>query len=85
MTELKKDAAHYLVGSSLTTQYLELSHHAFERVLDVGDGVLRVTLTLAVQPMVAALQFLAIELRELGHTKQGVHVGSGMSERQLPL
>ena len=62
MTELKQDAAHHLVGPALTTQHFELSHHAFERVLDAGDRVLRITITLAVQPMVAALQFLAIQL-----------------------
>jgi hypothetical protein len=33
----------------------------------------------------AALEFLAVELREQGHTKQRVHVGSVVSERQLPL
>ena len=58
---------------ALPAQHLELIHHAVQRKGDAGDGGAGVTVTLAVQLMVAALEFLAIELREQGHTKQGVH------------
>jgi hypothetical protein len=83
--ELVEDAAHDLIGTALTAEHLELSHHTVERHLDAGDGVVGIAVTLAVQPEVAALEFLAVEIREQGHTEQRVHVGSSVSERQLPL
>ena len=85
VAELVEDAAHHLIGAALTAEQFELSHHAIERDLDAGDGVVGIAVTLAVQPEVAALEFLAVEIREQGHTEQRVHVGSGVSERQLPL
>ena len=85
MAEVIEDAAHHLVGPALAAEHLELIHDPVERELDTGDGVLGVAVTLPIQSEVAALEFLAIELREQGHTKQRVHVDSGVSERQLPL
>ena len=85
VTELIEDAADYLIRSPLPTEHLELRHHAIEGDLDAGQRVAGVTVTLAVQLMVAAQEFLAVELREQGHTKQGVHVDSGVSERHCPL
>jgi hypothetical protein len=73
VAELVEDAADDLVGTSLPAQYFELRHHAIEGEFDTGQGMSRVAVTLAVQLMVTALEFLAIELREQGHTKQGVH------------
>ena len=73
VTEVIEDAADDLVGASLTAQHLELIHHATEREFDAGDGVPGVAVTLAVELMVTAHEFLAIELREQGRTKQGVH------------
>ena len=73
VTELIEDAADDLVSPALPAQHLELIHHAVQRQSNAGDGVVGVTVTLAVQLMVAALEFLAIELREQGHTKEGVH------------
>ena len=74
MAEVIEDAAHDLVGAALATQQFELSHHPVKRVFDAGNGVVGVAITLAVEAMVTALEFLAVELREQGHTKQGVHV-----------
>ena len=85
VTELVEDAAHHLIGAALTAEQLELSHHTVEHNLDVGDSGVRVAVTLAIQPNMAALEFFAVEVREQGHSKQGVHVVSGVSERQLPL
>jgi hypothetical protein len=85
VAELNEDAAHHLVGPALAAKHFELSHHAVERDFDAGDRVMGVAIALAVQAMMAALEFLAVELREQGHTKQRVHVGSVVSERQLPL
>jgi hypothetical protein len=85
VAELVEDAADHFVGAALAAEDLELSHHAVESDLDAGDGVVGIAVTLAVQPEVAALEFLAVEIREQGHTEQGVHVGSSVSERQLPL
>lgn len=80
VAELVEDAADDLIGPSLPAQDFELGHHAIESDLDAGDGGAGVAVTLAVQLMVAALEFLTVELREHGHTKQRVHVGSGVSE-----
>ena len=86
VTEVIEDAADDLIGAALAAQQLELIHHAVERELDAGDGVPGVAVTLAVELMMTALEFLAIELREQGHTKQGVHDDfSGVSERHSPL
>lgn len=85
VTELVEDAAHHLVGTTLTAEQLELSHRTVERDFHAGHGVVGITVTLAVQPDVAALEFFAVEIREQGHTEQRVHVVSGVSERQLPL
>lgn len=85
VTELIQDAADHLVGPAVPAEDLELCHHAIERHFDAGNRGAGVTVTLAVQLMVAALKFLAVELREPGHTKQGVHVDSGVSERHRPL
>lgn len=85
VAEVIQDAAHHLIGSALTAEQLELVHHPVERELDTGHGVLGVAVTLPIEPEVAALEFLAIELREQGHTKQRVHGISGVSERQHPL
>ena len=74
VTELIEDAADHLVGSALPAEHLELRHHAIECHLDAGHRGAGVTVTLAVQLMVTAQEFLAVELREQGHTKQGVHV-----------
>lgn len=74
MAELIEDPADHLVRAALPAEHFELGHHAVEGHLDTGDGGTGVTITLAVQLMVAALEFLAVELREQGHTKQGVHV-----------
>ena len=73
VTEMIEDAADDLIGASLTAQHLELIHHAAEREFDTGDGVPGVAVTLAVELMMTALEFLAIELREQGHTREGVH------------
>jgi len=85
VTEVIEDAADHLVGPALAAEQLELIHHAIEGVLDAGDGVVGVAITLPIEADVAALKFLAIELCEQGHTKQGVHGISDVSERQLPL
>lgn len=85
VAEMIEDAADHLVGAALTAEQLELIHHAIEREFDAGNGVVGVTVTLPIEPDVTALKFLAVELREQGHTKQGVHGISGVSERQLPL
>jgi hypothetical protein len=74
VTEVIEDAADDLIGAALAAQELELIHHAVERELDAGDRVPGVTVTVAVELMVTALEFLAIELREQGHTTHGVHV-----------
>ena len=74
VTELIEDAADDLVSPALPAQHLELIHHATECELDAGDGVPGVAVTLAVELMVTAHEFLAIELREQGHTTHGVHV-----------
>ena len=82
VTEMIEDAADDLVGAALTAEQLELIHHPIEREFHARQRVARVTVTLAVELMVTALEFLAIELREQGHTKRGVHgVISGVSER----
>ena len=73
VTEVIEDAADDLVGTALAAQQLELIHDAVERELDAGNGVAGVAVTLAVELMMTALEFLAIELREQRHTKQGVH------------
>ena len=70
VAEVIEDAADDLVGAALPAQQLELIHHAIERELHAGDGVTGVTITLAVELMVTALEFFAVELREQGHTKQ---------------
>lgn len=70
VTELVEDAADHLIGPALAAQQLELVHHAVQRQCDAGDGMAGVAITLAVQLMVTALEFLAIELREQGHTRQ---------------
>ncbi len=80
MTELIEDAADHLVRAPLPAEQLELGHRAIERELDTGDGVAGVAVTLAVQLMMTALEFLAIELGEQGHTKQGIHVGFGVPD-----
>jgi hypothetical protein len=80
VAELIEDAADHLVCTALPAEHLELAHHAIERHFDARHGGMGVTVTLAVQLMVTALEFLAIELREQGHTKQGVHVDVGVSE-----
>ena len=85
MAEVIEDAAHHLVGPALPAKHFELSHHAVEGVFDAGNRVMGVTIALAVQSMMAALEFLAVELREQRHTMQRVHGGSCVSERQLPL
>lgn len=85
VADVVEDAAHHLVGAALTAEQLELVHDPVERELDAGKGVLRVAVTLLVQADVTALEFLAIELREQGHTKQRVHGVRVLSERQLPL
>jgi hypothetical protein len=85
MTEVIEDAADHLVGPALATEQLELIHHAIERELDAGNGVVGITVTLPIEPDVTTPKFLAVKLREQGHTKQGVHDISGVSERQLPL
>lgn len=85
VTEVIEDAADDLVCPALPTQHLELRHHAIESDLDSGDGVTGVTIALAVELMVAALELLAVELGNQGHTKQGVHVDVGVSERHFPL
>lgn len=85
VTELIEDPADHLVGPALTTEHLELRHHAIEGDLDAFDGIAGVTVTLAVELMVTALEFLAVELRDQGHTKQRVHVDWGVSERHFPL
>ena len=86
VTEVIEDAADDLVGAALAAQHLELIHHATECELDAGDGVPGIAITLAVELMVTALEFLAIELREQGHTKQGVHDDvSGVVGATLPL
>jgi len=73
VTEVIEDAADDLIGTALAAQQFELIHHAVERELDTGDGVPGVAVTLAVELMMTAPEFLAIELREQGHMKQGVH------------
>lgn len=85
VAEVIEDPADHLVGPALSAEQFELIHHAIEGELDAGNGIVGVTVTLAIEPDVTALKFLAIELREQGHTKQGVHGISGVSERQLPL
>ena len=86
VTEVIEDAADDLIGPALAAQHLELIHHAVERELHAGDGVPGIAITLAVELMVTALEFLAIELREQGHTKQGVHDDvSGVVGATLPL
>ena len=85
VTEVIEDAADDLVGSALAAQQLELIHHAVECELDAGDGVPGVAVTLAVELMVTALEFLAIELREQRHTKQGVHDDFWRVGATLPL
>lgn len=78
VAEMIEDAAHHLVGSALAAEQFELIHHPIERVLDAGDGVVGVTVTLPFQSDMTTQKFLAIELREQGHTKQGVHGMSGV-------
>jgi hypothetical protein len=86
VAELIENPAHDLVCPPLPAEHLELGHDPVEGHLDAGNGGAGVTVTLAVQLMVTALEFLAVELREQGHTKQGVHVDvSGVSERHFPL
>ena len=85
VTELVEDAAHHLVGTPLTAEQFELSHRTVERHFHAGDGVVGIAVTLAVEPDVAALEFLAVKIREQGHTEQRIHGVSGVSERQLPL
>ena len=85
VAELVEDPADHLIGTPLPAEQFELRHHAIERELDTGDGISRVAVTLAVQLMMTALEFFAVELREQGHTKQGVHGLSGVSERHRPL
>ena len=70
VAEMIEDAADHLVGPALAAEQLELIHHTIERELDAGNGVVGVTVTLPIEPDVTALKFLAIELREQGHTKQ---------------
>jgi hypothetical protein len=85
VAELVEDAADDLVGAALPAEHFELRHHAIERDLDARDRGGGVTVTLAVQLVMAALEFLAVELREQGQTKQGVHVGSDVPEGHRPL
>ena len=85
MAELIEDAAHDLVGPALTTEHFELGHHPIERDLDAGDGAAGIALALAVELVMTALEFLAVELGDQGHTKQGVHVDVGVSEGHFPL
>ena len=85
VTEVIEDDADDLVGAALAAQQLELIHDAVERELHAGDGVTGVTITLAVELMVTALEFFAVELREQRHTKQGVHGIFCVSERLSPL
>jgi hypothetical protein len=85
VAELVEDTADHLIGTALPTQHFELRHHAVEGELDTGEGMSRVAVTLAVQLMVTALEFFAIELREQGHMKQGVHSVSVVSGRHRPL
>ena len=70
VAELIEDAADHLVGPALAAEQLELIHHTIEGELDAGDGIIGVAVTLPVEAVVAALEFLAVELREQGHTKQ---------------
>ena len=70
VTEVIENAAHDLIGTALAAQQLELIHDAVEREFDAGNGVAGVAVTLAVELMMTALEFLAIELREQRHTKQ---------------
>lgn len=73
MAELIEDAAHHLASPSIAAEHLELRHHAIEREFHTGKGVVGVTIALALQAIVAALQFLSVELGEQGHATQGIH------------
>ena len=85
VTEVTEDAADDLISTPLAAQQFELVHHPVQREFHAGDGGPGVTVTLAVELMVTAPEFLAIELREQGHTKQGVHGFLGVSERHSSL
>ncbi len=85
VAELNEDAADHLVGATLAAQDFELRHHPVERQFDAGDGAAGVTVTLSVQLTMTALEFLAIELREQGHSGRDVHGVSGCRNDSEPL
>lgn len=54
-TELVEDTADHLAGPPVPAEDVELRHHAIEREFDADDGVVGITVALALQAMVAAL------------------------------
>lgn len=63
--EMLKDAAHDPVGLALAAQEFELVHDPVQRDLDLAKRAGRIAVALTLQTLMAAFEFLAIELRKL--------------------
>jgi len=60
--ELSEEAADDLVGVSFGAEAIELRHHLGERFFDIGDGAVRVVLTLLFEAAFALCKFFAVEV-----------------------
>lgn len=71
--EVLQDTAHDVIGLALSAEHFKLGHDLVECRLDLGDGAVGVAVAVTLQTPVAAFEFLAIEIRELGHWGQTLH------------